>query len=85
MQEIIGYTKKCGELLYQNREQEAYQILQKLVGILNTVFQKVLTKKSVEEQEKILGIMKEFISAYQLKDNLALADLLYCEIPELLK
>ena len=84
MQEITQYVKTCGELLYQNREQEAYQLLQKLIGLLNQVFQHLVMNLQTENREYVLAIVGEFLTAYQLNDNLALADLLYYDIPEIL-
>ena len=84
MQEITQYVKTCGELLYQNREQEAYQLLQKLIGLLNQVFQQLVMNLQTENREYVLAIVGEFLTAYQLNDNLALADLLYYDIPEIL-
>lgn len=84
MQEIAQYVKTCGELLYQNREQEAYQLLQKLVTILNQIFQQMAMKLQGDDREYVLAVVEEFLAAYQLNDNLALADLLYYNISEIL-
>ena len=83
-QEIVQYVKICGELLYQNREQEAYQLLQKLVTILNQVFQQTVQNLQGDDREYVLKVVEAFMTAYQLNDNLELADLLYYNIPEIL-
>ena len=84
VQGIKQHVKICGELLYQNREQEAYQLLPKLVQILNLIFQQVAMKLQEEDKEYVLVLMEEFAMAYQLNDNLELADLLTYNIPEIL-
>ena len=83
-QEIIQYVRMCGELLYQNREQEAYQLLQKLVTILNPIFQQMVAGLQGDDREYVLALIEEFATAYQLNDNLELADLLSYNIPEIL-
>lgn len=84
IQNIAQHVKVCGELLYQNREQEAYQLLPKLLQILNLFFQQVVLKVQGEDREYVLSLIDEFTTAYQLKDNLELADLLTYNIPEIL-
>ena len=81
MQEI----KISAQLLYQNREQEAYEKINNLLGNLNQMLQLLVTEASEEIKPAVLAVMNEFVDAYQHKDNLALADLFFYVIPELVQ
>lgn len=83
-QKVIEQAKLCSELLYQNREQEAYKLLQQILPDLNELFQLLAGKNSENEQKLILSMINEFLTAYQLNDNLALADLLGCQLVEVM-
>lgn len=77
--------KHCAELLYQNREKEAYEKIGGLLGELNQLLQNLASQVPEDVQPTILTIMNEFITSYQLKDNLALADLFFYVIPEVMQ
>lgn len=80
---IVDLIKSCGDLFYQNREQEAYQMLQTLLAPVNQILQNMVTS-GIREQEA-LEIMKDFLDAFQRKDQLALADILHFRIPEMIE
>lgn len=89
---LTQLIKNCGDLFYQNREQEAYQTINRLLADVNQTLQNMVVKAEVlsgEEGEElgqyIFQVMEEFLDAYQVKDNLALADLLYYNISELIE
>ncbi len=75
-QQLKQQLKECAKLLYQNCEQEAYAMLNELLTPLNNMLQQM----AMDGENGVVEVMKEFISAYQLKDNLALADILYYSI-----
>lgn len=77
---IMNRLAECAYLLYQNREQEAYERLQGLLGELNQILQYV-AKQDAQKAGGLMQVFKAFIEAYQVNDNLALADLLAVEIP----
>ena len=84
MQMLINKMRECAIALYQNSEQEAYTKINAIVPEINKVLQGQMGK-STEIDNYVLALLSEFVTAYQLKDNLALADLLYYNIPVLLK
>lgn len=78
----------CAELFYQNREQEAYDNINHLLPQINQMMQEVVvylqnTAGSEEDVGYMLQVMRELVDAFQVKDNLALADLLYYNISEI--
>lgn len=76
---IIAQMKTCAELLYQNQEREAYRLLPELMECLKQLLQ-VLAEKAPEKAMEFLQVFKEFIIAYQINDNLAMADLLSVDL-----
>lgn len=90
----MGYQKKkewlqsCAALLYQNQEQEAYQMINKRIPEINDMLQ-TFVKLAMEQPEGeeitsfALQTMKEFLEMYQRKDNLGLADLTYYQLVEI--
>lgn len=87
---LTQQVKECAVLFYQNREQEAYNQLNAMFQELNQRFQGIVaaTTNAAGEEERelnqyIIQLMEEFVNAYQAKDNLALADLLYYNISEM--
>ncbi len=71
--------KECTELLYQNREQEAYEKLGEILPQINEYLQAKVQMVSQEETKLVLDQMQDFVEAYQCKDQLALADWLFVE------
>lgn len=83
--EFVQQMRDCAELLYQNREQDAYEKIDGLLGEINQVLQGVAGNVAEHMQPIVLGIIDEFVTAYQLKDNLALADFFFYVMPEVLQ
>lgn len=77
--ELLAQVNDCATFFYQNKEQEAYQLLNQLLPQINQILQLAAAEMS-NYQETIIFILKSFLDAYQLKDNLALADILKYEI-----
>lgn len=73
---------QCACLLYQNSEQAAYQKINGILPGLNQALQEAL--QSAEDKEMVLAAITEFVDAFQLNDNLALADLLGTYLPSIL-
>ena len=78
----------CAELLYKNFEQEAYEAIKKILPSINDMLQTfariALEQPGGEENAKyVLQVMQEFLNAYQRRDNLALADLMYYNLIEI--
>lgn len=84
MQELIRKMRESAGALYQNDEQNAYQKINEIVPEINQALQAQMGR-SEEINQYVLALMTEFVTAYQLKDNLALADLLYYNIPVLME
>lgn len=80
--EFVNQIQSCADLFYQNKEQEAYQTLQTLLIPINQVLQN-LAASGTGGQEAV-RIMKDFLDAFHLRDQLALADILYFGIPEMI-
>lgn len=88
--DLTHQVKECAVLFYRNQEQEAYDRLNSMLGEINQIFQRLaadaLADAGEEEQglrQYRLQLMEELVTAYQRKDNLALADLLYYNISEM--
>lgn len=77
---LVLEMKDCAIALYQNREQEAYQKINRLLPEMNQVLHKLVGRS--EELEKIIVfVLTEFLEDFEKKDNLGLADLLGYTIP----
>lgn len=80
METLIPQMKDCAMALYQNREQDAYEKINKILPEMNRILQELMSTS--EEIEKIiLSILSEFVEDFQIRDNLGLADLLGYTIP----
>lgn len=91
-QRIEGLWKECADLFYENSEQVAYETLASLLPELNVQLQELTCllaglpdRAGDVMQQKVLADMQELITAYQCRDGLALADLLYYDISEEVK
>lgn len=81
--------KECADLFYQNSEQAAYETLMSLLPKLNTCLQELIgflgqlpDGAGNAMQQKVIADLQELVMAYQCRDGLALADLLYYDISE---
>jgi len=83
VEQLMIQTGNCATFFYQNREQEAYELLGKLLPNINQLLQNMM-QTSTEYESLILTILKQFLEAYQQKDGLALADILQYEISMLI-
>ena len=83
--QLILQLKKCGKMLYQNREQEAYDAINNILQDINRELQLIEKCGQTQIRDMVLWAMQELITCYKLKDNLGLADLLYYAIPELVQ
>lgn len=88
-QRIVERWKECADLFYQNSEQLAYETLASLLPELNTYLQELIGLLTQlpdgagnEMQQKVIADLQELVMAYQCRDGLALADLLYYDISE---
>lgn len=75
--------KACADLLFQNREQEAYAQMNTLIPELNQELQHIAANSGNETVDIVSAIVGQFMTAYQLNDNLALADLLKYDMPQI--
>lgn len=89
---ISSEIKDCAELLYQNKEIEAYKQLEILVPkinvalqILTNFFEQNQTQEAAEMKKEVLYSVETFMEAYQKQDILALADILYYQLSEEVK
>ena len=91
-QRLTQSLKECADLFYQNSEKVAYETLASILPELNRQLQN-LTEKLTElpdgagmkMQQKVRDDLQELVMAYQLRDGLALADLLCYDISEELR
>ncbi|MGN0350664.1 MAG: hypothetical protein ACI4ES_03350 [Roseburia sp.] len=79
--------KENAILFYRNEEKAAYQMVNELLPGINQTLQELLgmivgEKENEELQNYILNTLTEFVQAYKMNDNLALADLLYYAVSE---
>lgn len=88
-QEMRKSWKECADLFYQNCEQAAYETLVSRLPELNIYLQELMGLLSQlpdgagnEMQQKVLADLQELVAAYECRDGLALADLLYYDIAE---
>ena len=81
--ELAIKVKECAVLFYQNREKEAYQYLNRILPDINQVLQNLL-QISAEYEVVVATIMRQFLDAFQQKDQIALADLLEYAISEVM-
>lgn len=82
--DLIKNMKQCAEMLYQNREQEAYQMIHRILPEMNQMLQKRMLSSN-EMGEMVLSALNEFVEDFQKKDNLGLADLLGYTIPGMIR
>lgn len=75
--------RACADLLFQNREQEAYAQMSTLIPELNRELQQIAANSGKETVDVVSAIVGQFMTAYQLNDNLALADLLNYDMPQI--
>ncbi len=82
-------VKECADLFYENSEQAAYEALGRLLPELNGQLQEFIgvlgrfpDGAGETMQQKVLADLRELVTAYQYKDGLALADLLFYDISE---
>lgn len=85
--QLIDGVKECSDLFYQNNEQEAYEMLVKLIPEINNRLKEMVNCLAAEadtdakmQQTEIVENLQELVMAYQCKDGLALADLLCYDI-----
>lgn len=90
--EITKLWKECADLFYENSEQAAYETLASLLPELNAQLQELASLLAGLPdgagdvmQQKVFADLQELIMAYQCRDGLALADLLYYDISEEVK
>lgn len=88
-QELAVVLKDCADLFYQNSEKAAYESLAGLLPRLNGQLQELTVVlgclpdgEGTALQQKVLTDLRELVMAYQCRDGLALADLLYYDISE---
>jgi hypothetical protein len=88
-QKLTEQLKACADLFYQNHEKEAYQMLANLLvdvsGKMQTLTEllaQLPENTGMTMQQKVRDDLQELVTSYQYKDALALADLLYYDIPE---
>lgn len=88
-QSDLKIWKNCADLFYQNSEQAAYETLAGLLPKLNMYLQEFVEILAQlpdgagnEMQQKVIADLQELVMAYQCRDGLALADLLYYDISE---
>lgn len=81
--ELLVQVKNCAAFFYQNEEQEAYLILNNLLPHINEMLQ-TIAMSSVEYQNAVVMILRNLLEAYQVKDHLALADILEYEIANII-
>lgn len=91
-QDTMAIVKECADLFYQNNEKAAYESLVGMIPELNQKLQELTgwlgqipEQTGMEMQQKVLGDLRELITAYQYRDGMALADLLYYDIYEEIK
>lgn len=84
METFVEQIKTCAIFFYQNKEQEAYALLNQLLPFINQVLQEKLSHPCGKEN-KVVSVFTQFIEAYQQMDNLALADLLEYEISNIVE
>lgn len=83
--DFVQEMRNCAELLYQNREQEAYEKINSCIGVLNQLLQSLAAEASEDAKATVLAIVNELVTSYQLKDNLALADFFFYVLPEVMR
>ena len=88
-QKLTEQLKACADLFYQNHEKEAYQMLANLLvdvsGKMQTLTEllaQLPENTGMTMQQKVRDDLQELVTSYQYKDALALADLLYYDIPD---
>lgn len=88
-QDTMAIVKECADLFYQNSEKAAYESLAGIIPQLNQKLQELTgwlaqipEQTGAEMQQKVLADLRELITAYQYRDGMALADLLYYDIFE---
>lgn len=69
----------CANLFYQNREEEAYQLLGQLLPQIQAYLQELTQGAAEGNSEHVLMHVQEFIQAYQGHDQLAISDWLFEE------
>jgi len=78
IRELMGQMKNCAIFFYQNKEEEAYQKFTEILPQINAYLQsKIEADKNAAPM--VLNQMQSLITAYQKRDQLALADWLYIE------
>ena len=76
---LMVQMKSCAIFLYQNREREAYEKLGALFPLLNELLQ---NQDPMNIEDELMRAVARLIDAYQKKDHLLMADLLYDVIPQ---
>lgn len=78
--ELLKETEEISRMLYQNKEQEAYQKINQVLPEMNRILQGFMGIS--DEMEKIiLSVLTEFVEDFQIRDNLGLADLFGYTVP----
>lgn len=80
METLVEQMKTCAAFFYQNREQDAYELLNQLLPAINQTLQDIIAE-SKEREKSVILVLSLFLDAFKSGDNLALADLLEYDIP----
>ena len=81
--DLLAQIEECAIFFYQNKEQKAYERLQKLLPQINAVLQKV--EEGSEIHSDMVQTVAAFLEAIQRKHTLALADLLTYDLPKFVR
>lgn len=79
--ELLQRMRECAQMFYQNRVQEACAELNNILQPLNQLLQTCAVISADTVDQEMVSIVEQFLTAYQVQDHLALADILYYSIP----
>ncbi len=84
IKEIILMIEKTSSLFYQNKMNEGYFELEKLITYISDTMNELFQTHIINADEKnILNILKSAMDAMEQKDTLLLADILEYELKEI--